>query len=209
VETNQRIRILVADDHPLFRDGIVTRISTQPDMEVVAEAADGVEVVERYFTFRPDVTLLDLQMPKVPGLAAIKQIRERDSRARIIVLTSHEGDVHAVLALQAGAAGYLLKTALRSDLLNTIRSIHSGHRYVEPKVAQEIAVMGPLQLLTERELAVLRLVASGASNKQVGRYLKLGEETVKMHLKSIFIKLEVNDRTHAVTVALKRGLIEL
>jgi DNA-binding NarL/FixJ family response regulator len=205
----RRIRVLVADDHPMLREGVVARITAQPDMELAGEAADGVEALNLFRIHKPDVTLIDLLMPNGPGLPAIKAMREEDPRARIIVLTTYEGDVHARMALRAGASGYLLKTAVRRELLDTIRNVHAGRSHVEPRIAQEIALRYPQELLSERELSILRLASDGQANKEIGRLLCLTEGTVKSYMKDIFVKLGVSDRTHAVTVAIKRGLIEI
>jgi DNA-binding NarL/FixJ family response regulator len=203
------IRVLTVDDHPMLRDGVVARIASQPDMVVVGEAGDGREAVEKFRALRPDVTLMDLQMPGEGGLSAIRTIREEFPKARIIVLTTYEGDAHALSALKAGAVGYLLKSALRKDLLDAIRAVHAGKHHVEPKVAQEMAAHAAQESLNERELAILRLVAIGKANKEIGRALLLSEDTIKSHLKSAFAKLDVSDRTHAVTVAVRRGLIDI
>jgi DNA-binding NarL/FixJ family response regulator len=203
------IRILSVDDHSMLRDGVVARIATQPDMVVVGEASDGVEAVEKFRELRPDVTLMDLQMPGEGGLWAIRAIRKEFPKARIVVLTTYEGDVHALSALKAGAAGYLLKSALRKELLDAIRAVHAGKPYIEPKVAQELAAYAAADPLTEREIDILKLVALGMANKEIGRELSLSEDTIKAHLKSAFAKLDVADRTHAVTVAARRGLINI
>jgi DNA-binding NarL/FixJ family response regulator len=157
----------------------------------------------------PDITLMDLQMPGEGGLWAIRTIRQEFPRARIIVLTTYEGDAHALSALKAGAVGYLLKSTLRKDLLDTIRAVHAGRHHVEPRVAQEMAAHAAQDPLNEREIAILRLVAVGKANKEIGRQLSLSEDTIKSHLKSAFAKLDVADRTHAVTVAARRGLIDI
>jgi len=193
----------------MLRDGVVARIASQPDMVVVGEASDGREAVEKYRSLIPDVTLMDLQMPGEGGLWAIRAIRDEFPKARIIVLTTYEGDVHALSALKAGAAGYLLKSALRKELLDAIRAVHHGKRYIEPKVAQDLAEHAATEPLSEREIEVLKLVALGLANKEIGRKLSLSEDTIKSNLKSAFAKLDVADRTHAVTVAARRGLITI
>ena len=204
-----KIRILVVDDHPVLRDGVAAIVQNQADMEMVGEARNGEEAVERFRELRPDVTLMDLQMPGMNGVDAIAAIRTEHPGARIIVLTTYAGDVQAVRALKAGALGYLLKNSLRTELIDAIRDVHRGQRRVQRDVADEIALHVIDESLTEREIAILRLVAIGKANKQVGAELGLSEETIKGHLKNIFSKLDVADRTHAVTVAARRGIIEL
>jgi DNA-binding NarL/FixJ family response regulator len=203
------IRILVVDDHPVLREGVGAILGNQSDMVVVGEACDGREAVERHRALRPDVTLMDLQMPGMNGVDAIAAIRAASTAARIIVLTTYSGDVQAVRALKAGAVGYLLKSSLRTELVDAIRNVHRGQRHVDRDVADGIARHVVDEILSEREVAVLRLVAIGQANRQVAAALGLSEETVKGHLKSIFAKLDVADRTHAVTVAARRGIIEL
>jgi DNA-binding NarL/FixJ family response regulator len=204
-----KIRVLVVDDHPVLRDGVAAILENQTDMTMVGEARDGSEAIERFRALRPDVTLMDLQMPGMNGVDAITAIRAEHPGARIIVLTTYAGDAQAVRALKAGATGYLLKSSLRTELIDAIRNIHRGQRHVHRDVADEIALHVVDEALTEREIAVLRLVSIGKANKQVASELGLSEETVKGHLKSIFSKLDVADRTHAVTVAARRGIIEL
>ena len=207
--SDQKIRILVVDDHPVLRDGVAAILENQVDMEVVGEARNGGEAVERFRALRPDVTLMDLQMPGMNGVDAIAAIRSDYPGARIIVLTTYTGDVQAVRALKAGAVGYLLKNSLRTELIDAIRDVHRGQRRVQRDVADEIALHVIDEVLTEREIAILRLVAIGKANKQVASHLGLSEETIKGHLKNIFSKLDVADRTHAVTVAARRGIIDL
>ena len=207
--SDQKIRILVVDDHPVLRDGVAAILENQVDMEMVGEARNGGEAVERFRALRPDVTLMDLQMPGMNGVDAIAAIRSDYPGARIIVLTTYTGDVQAVRALKAGAVGYLLKNSLRTELIDAIRDVHRGQRRVQRDVADEIALHVIDEVLTEREIAILRLVAIGKANKQVASHLGLSEETIKGHLKNIFSKLDVADRTHAVTVAARRGIIEL
>ncbi|MEJ1095579.1 MULTISPECIES: response regulator transcription factor [unclassified Pseudoxanthomonas] len=204
-----KIRVLVVDDHPVLRDGVAAILENQTDMTMVGEARDGSEAIERFRALRPDVTLMDLQMPGMNGVDAIAAIRSEHPGARIIVLTTYAGDVQAVRALKAGAVGYLLKSSLRTELIDAIHNVHRGQRHVHRDVADEIALHVVDESLTEREVAVLRLVSIGKANKQIGSELGLSEETVKGHLKSIFAKLDVADRTHAVTVAARRGIIEL
>ncbi len=205
----QEIRVLVVDDHPMLREGVAAVLALQPDMVLVGEAENGAEAVARHRELRPDVTLMDLQMPGMTGLEAIETIRAEFPAARIVVLTTYAGDVQALRALKAGATGYLLKSTLRRELLDTIRNVHAGRRHLQPEIAQEIAIHAIDEALSEREIHVLRLVAAGRANKQIAWDLSLSEDTVKAHLKSIFAKLDVADRTHAVTVAAKRGVIEI
>jgi DNA-binding NarL/FixJ family response regulator len=203
------IRIMAVDDHPLMMAGISGEINAQPDMRVVAEARDGDEALELFRKHRPDVTLMDIRMPKVNGIAVISAIREEFPRARIIVLTTAAGDVQVVRAFKAGAVGYLLKNLLRTELVETIRLVHNGHRRVPAEIAQQIAEHAGDDSITQRELDVLREVASGSSNKIIASDLKISEHTVKNHLKSILSKLDANDRTHAVMIGLKRGFLDL
>jgi DNA-binding NarL/FixJ family response regulator len=200
---------MTVDDHPALRDGISMIIEHETDMTLVAEAPNGAEAITIFETIRPDVTLMDLQMPVMGGLQAIVGIRAIAPAARIIVLTTYDGDVQAVQALKAGASSYLLKSGLRRELLDAIRTVHAGRRYLPADVAQNIAIHSAEDALTERELGVLQLVAEGKSNKVIAWELSISEDTVKAHLRSIFAKLDVNDRTHAVTAALRRGAIQL
>ena len=204
-----QIRILAVDDHALVREGIAVLVGTQLDMTLVAEASNGREAIQQFRTHRPDVTLMDLQMPKLGGVEAITAIRAECPTARILVLTTYDGDVQAVRALKAGALGFLLKSSLRTEMLEAIRDVHRGRGHIHSDVASEIASHIANDPLTDREVTVLRLVAMGKANKQVASELGLAEETIKAHLKTIFLKLNVADRTHAVTVAAKRGIIEL
>jgi DNA-binding NarL/FixJ family response regulator len=207
--TPARIRVLTVDDHPLLREGIAAVLESQPDIELVGEATSGTEAVESFREHRPDVTLMDLQMPEMNGIDAIEVIRGEFPNARIVVLTTYKGDAQALAALRAGASGYLLKNMLRKDLLETIRAVHAGRRRIPPEIAAEIAEHALDEALTEREIEVLRRVAVGGANKQVAAQLFISEETVKAHMKSILAKLGAKDRTHAVTIALKRGIIEV
>ncbi len=203
------IRILTADDHPMLREGIAAVLGTEVDMVLVAEAGNGREAVEQFRIHRPDVTLMDLQMPDMNGTDAILAIRKEFPEARIIVLTTYSGDAQAVRAFNAGASGYLLKNMVRKELVETIRSVHAGKKRIPPEIAVEMAEHHTDDALTEREIEVLREVAAGNANKVVAMHLSVSEETVKAHMKSILSKLGANDRTHAVTIALKRGIIEI
>jgi DNA-binding NarL/FixJ family response regulator len=201
------IRILSVDDHPLLRDGIAAVLAGQPDLTLVAEAATGREAVTQFLAHRPDVTLMDLQMPDMDGLAAIQEIRRQAPQACIVVLTTYTGDVQALRAIKAGAMAVLLKSELRSELIDTIRAVHAGRRRFSAEIAKEIAAHASNDQLSEREIAVLKAVAAGNANKRVGGILSISEDTVKTHMKNILMKLCANDRTHAVTIALKRGII--
>jgi DNA-binding NarL/FixJ family response regulator len=203
-----RIRILTVDDHPLILEGIANVIQRQPDMELVGEASDGYQAIEAFGKFRPDVTLIDLQMPGMNGIDTIIAILEKWPGARCVVLTTYAGDVQATRALKAGAKGYLLKSMLRKDLVDTIRIVHSGKSRIPAEIASELASHLTSDALSAREIEVLRMVADGSSNKMVADQLKLSEDTVKGHMRSILSKLNANDRTHAVTIAVKRGFIE-
>lgn len=206
---SKRIRILTVDDHPMLREGIAAAIAQQADMILVGEAVNGREGIDAFRSTHPDVTLMDLQMPEMNGVEAITAIRAEFPAARIIVLTTYKGDVLALRALQAGASGYLLKSALRKEMMEAIRAVHAGRRSIPPEIAQQIAEHLSADSLSPRELEVLRCVAHGAANKEVAARLNLSEETVKVHMKHILEKLNVSDRTGAVTIALSRGIIEL
>ena len=202
------IRIMTVDDHPLLREGIAALVAKQTDMEIVAEASSGREAVEQFRKHRPDVTLMDLQMPEMDGIDATSVIRGEFPEARIIVLTTHAGDVQISRALKAGARAYLLKGTLRKELLQTIRAVQSGQKRLSPEVAAEIAVHAMDDVLTPREVDVLRLVADGKANKEIAAHLSLTEETVKSHIRNILGKLGANDRTHAVAIGLRRGILD-
>lgn len=203
------IRILTVDDHQLLREGIAAVLNAQEDMELVAQATNGLEAIECYRRLRPDVTLMDLRMPGMSGIEAISQIRAEFPHARIIVLTTYAGDAQAASALKAGAAGYILKNLVRKDLIETIRAVHSGKRRIPPEIATEIAEHVADDALSNREVEVLQRVAAGKSNKLIAAELGISEGTVKTHMKSILPKLAASDRTHAVTIALKRGILDL
>jgi DNA-binding NarL/FixJ family response regulator len=202
------IRVLIVDDHAVVREGIAALLGRQSDMVAVGEASDGAEAVARFSELAPDVTLMDMQMSGMGGVEAIEQIRRLSPQARILVLTTYPGDAHVVRAIRAGAAGYLLKNCIRKELLDAIRSVHAGRRTMSPAVAHELALHALDEPLTERELTILRLVAHGHSNKEIASQLKVSTDTIKAHLKSLFAKLRVDDRTEAVTVAARRGFID-
>jgi DNA-binding NarL/FixJ family response regulator len=198
---------LTVDDHPLLREGIAAVVQRQPDMQIVGEAGNGLEAVARFRELSPCVTLMDLQMPEMDGAHAITEIRAQAPQARILVLTTFKGDAHAWRALKAGAVGYLLKGSLRTDLLAAIRSVHAGGRWIPAEVAVELTHHAGEESLTGREIEVLQRVATGNSNREVGEQLSVSEETIKARMKSILAKLSARDRTHAVSIALKRGII--
>lgn len=204
-----KIRVLVADDHALLRYGIASLLTAQPDMSVVAQAATGREALEQFRQHRPDVTLMDLQMPEMNGIETIIAIRSEFPEARIIVLTTYTGDVQVVRALKAGARGYLLKGNVHTDLVETIRAVHAGEKRVPAEIAAELAEYAGEDELTPREMDVLRLIAKGNANKEIAFLLSITEETVKSHVTRLLHKLRANDRTHAVTIGLQRGIIEL
>jgi DNA-binding NarL/FixJ family response regulator len=199
------IRVLLVDDHELLRDGIAALLRDEPDIAVAGAAVDGVEAVSQYRELTPDVVLMDLQMPRMNGIDAIRAIREEFREARIVVLTTYDGDVLALRAIKAGASGYLLKSMLRRQLVETIREVHGGKRRIPAEIAVRIAEHSSDDLLSDRD--VLQLVASGRSNRDIAGQLSISEETVKSHMKNILGKLGVNDRTLAVTVAMKRGIL--
>ena len=203
------IRILTVDDHPMLREGIAAVLAGEQDMVLVAEASNGREGIEQFRTHHPDVTLMDVQMPEVNGIDAIVKIREEFPDARIIVLTTYTGDAQAARAFKAGACGYLLKSMVRKELIDTIRTVHAGKKKIPPEIAIEMAQHHSDDALTEREIQVLSEVAAGNANKMVAQLLNISEETVKAHMRSILSKLGANDRTHAVTIAVKRGIIEI
>jgi DNA-binding NarL/FixJ family response regulator len=203
------IRILAVDDHPIFRQGIAGLLADQPDMELIAEACSGLEAIQQFRSGRPDITLMDLQMPEMNGLDAIIAIRSEFPDAKIIVLTTYTGDVQVLRALKAGARAYLLKNTLHKNLLETIRTVHAGKKALSPEASFELAEHATDDALTAGEVEVLRLVAAGNANKQIADLLSITEDTVKGRVKNILSKLNANDRTHAATIGLRRGIIEL
>jgi DNA-binding NarL/FixJ family response regulator len=207
--STEPIRILTVDDHQLLREGIAAVIDGQPDMKLVGQASNGLEAIESFRRQRPDITLMDLRMPDMSGIEAIGIIRAECPTARIIVLTTYAGDAQAAAALKAGAAGYLLKNLVRKELIETIRVVHSGKRRVPSEIAAQIAEHVADDALSEREIEVLRCVAAGKSNKRIAVELAISEGTVKTHMKSILPKLDASDRTHAVMIALRRGILDL
>lgn len=201
--------VLIVDDHPLLREGVAAVLEAEVDITVVGEARDGAEAVALFEQLSPDIVLMDLQMPGMDGVDAIGAIKALAPDARIIVLTTYAGDVRALRALKAGASGYLLKSSLRRELIDTIRAVRGGQRYLHPQVAHDIAVNAIGDPLSEREIDVLKFVSTGLANKAIARALSLSEDTVKGHMRSIFAKLDVTDRTQAVTVAHRRGIIAI
>jgi len=203
------IRILSVDDHPLFRGGIAALLATQPDMKLVAEASSGREAIEQFRAHRPDITLMDLQMPEMNGLDALMAIRGEFPEARIIVLTTYKGDVQVLRAMQVGARAYLLKNLLDKELLGTIRAVHAGRKALAAEASYELAEHSTDDALTPAEVDVLRLIAGGNANKEIAAQLSVTEETVKGRVKNILAKLGANDRTHAAMIGVRRGIIEL
>ena len=203
------IRVLTVDDHALLREGIAALVNAEPDMELVAEASNGEEAIKQFRRHHPDVTLMDIQMPNLNGTEAIDRIRNEFPNAKIIVLSTYSGDVQVLRAIKAGARGYILKGHVRRELLDAIRSVHAGHKRIPPEIAAELAEHAADDALSSREIDVLRLIAAGNGNKQIADKLSIEETTVKSHISSILSKLGANDRTHAVTIGLQRGIIEL
>jgi len=203
------IRIMAVDDHPLLRQGIAGLVTDQSDMKMVAEASNGREAIQQFRTHRPDVTLMDVQMPEMNGVDAIIAIRGEFPEARIIVLTTYVGDVQVLRAIKAGARAYLLKNTLHKELLDTIRAVHSGKKTISPEVSFQLAEHATDDALTPAEISVLRLIAAGNANKQIADQLSITEETVKGRVKNILSKLGANDRTHAAMIGIKRGIIEV
>jgi DNA-binding NarL/FixJ family response regulator len=202
------MNVLIVDDHPLLRAGIAAVIGGEADMTLVGEASNGREAVERYRALRPDVTVMDLQMPELDGITATATILEEWPDARVIMLSTYRGDTQAYRALKAGACGYMLKSTVRTDLLNALRTVHAGRRHIPPEIAAELAEHMVESSLSSRELEVLKRVAAGNSNRAVASLMYLSEDTVKSHMKNISSKLGANDRTHAVMIAVKRGIID-
>jgi len=203
------IRVLTVDDHPLLREGIATLVNAEVDMKIVAEASTAEEAIQLFRKYRPEVTLMDIQMPGLNGIDAIREIQNEFVNARIIILTTYAGDIQMIRALRAGARAYILKGHVHRELLATIRAVHAGQRKISPEVAAELAEHATDEELTSRETDVLRLIADGNSNKQIADRLSIGEATVKSHMTNILSKLHANDRTHAVAIGLRRGIIEL
>ncbi len=208
VTTLNKITVLSVDDHPLLREGIAAVIQGEEDLNLIAEAANGQEAIEAFRLHRPDVTLMDLQMPVMNGVDAIIAIRNEFPNARFVILTTYQGDVQALRAFKAGASGYLLKNMLRKELLDTIRLVNAGQRRIPPEIAAELAEHVIDDALSGREIDVLKRVAKGTSNKIIAAQLSVSEATVKAHMKSILAKLGANDRTHAVTIAMRRGFLD-
>jgi len=206
---NSQIRVLCVDDHRLMREGIVRIVSLQPDIAVVAEARTGEEAVEQFLTHRPDVTLMDLQLPVMNGLQAIRAIRRAQSDARVVVLTMYQGDEDIYRALQAGAAAYLLKDSVPDDLIRVIRQVHAGGQSISDDVAAKMAARASQPALTDRELQVLTLLATGQRNKEIAATLSISEDTARTHIKSIFSKFNVHDRTAALAEAVRRGIVHI
>jgi len=204
-----RIEVLSVDDHPVVRGGVAGLIGIQPDMMLVGEASDGREAIQKFRTLRPDVTLMDLQMPEMNGLDALIAIRSEFPDAKVIVLTTYSGDVQIIRALKAGAQAYLLKSTLHKELLDTIRAVHAGKKTLSPEVSYQVAEHAADDSLTPAEVSVLRLIARGNANKQIADLLSVTEETVKSRVKCILSKLDANDRTHAAMIGLRRGIFEL
>ncbi len=204
-----QIRILAVDDHALVREGIAVLVGTQPDMTLVAEASNGREAIQQFRSHRPDVTLMDLQMPEMNGFDATVAIRGEFPDAKIVVLTTYKGDVQILRAMKAGAQGYLLKSTLHKELVETIRAVHAGRKALSSEASYEVAEHATDDALTPAEISVLRLIAAGNANKQIADQLSITEETVKSRVKSILSKLGANDRTHAAMIGVKRGIIEL
>jgi DNA-binding NarL/FixJ family response regulator len=208
-EDRDPVRVLIVDDHPLMRTGLAAVLAQQARLTVVGEAGDGAEAIEAHERLRPDVTLMDVQMPGLDGIEATQAILAAHPQARILMLTTYQGDVRAMRALKAGARGYMLKSAIRKELVEAIHAVHDGQRHIPPDVAAELALHALDPVLSPRELEVLRAAAGGSANKTIADQLRLSEETVKTHMKNVLAKLSARDRTQAVVIALRRGLIQL
>jgi DNA-binding NarL/FixJ family response regulator len=207
--THNLIRILTVDDHPVLRKGLAALVNAEPDLKLVAEASNGKEAIEAFRSHQPDITLMDIQMPGLDGIEAIRTIRSEFPEARIIVLTTYTGDAQVLRALKAGARAYILKGHVLDELLDTIRAVHAGKKRIPSDIAAELASHATDDALTEREVDVLKLISAGNGNKQIADVLSISEATVKSRVTNILSKLGANDRAHAVTIALKRGIIEL
>ena len=208
-DDTKQIKIMTVDDHPILRQGIAALIADERDMTLVAEATNGREAIQQFRAHRPDVTLMDLQMPEMNGLDAMIAIRGEFADARIIVLTTYTGDVQARRAIQAGARAYLLKNSLHKELLDTIRAVHAGRKNLSPEVSFDLAEHAAEEALSPLEVRVLRLIAEGNSNKEIAAQLSVTEDSVKGHVRNILSKLGANDRTHAAMIGIKRGIIEI
>src|SRR5438309_6780924 len=206
--TPNLIRVLSVDDHPLLREGIAALVNAEPDMKLIAEAANGEEAIDKFSLYRPEITLMDLQMPKMNGVDAISRIRDEFPESRIIVLTTYTGDAQVLRALKAGARAYLLKNSLHKELLETIRAVHAGKKALSAEASYQLAEHATDDALTPAEVRVLRLIAEGNANKEIAAHLSVSEETVKSQVRNILSKLGANDRTHAAMIGLKRGIIE-
>jgi len=209
LSTHNLIRILTVDDHPVLRKGLAALVNAEPDLKLVAEASNGKEAIEAFRSHQPDITLMDIQMPGLDGILAIESICSEFPEARIIVLTTYSGDAQVMRALKAGARAYVLKGHVLDELLDTIRAVHAGKKRIPSDVAAELADHATDDTLTDREIDVLRLIAAGNGNKQIADVLSISEATVKSRVTNILSKLGANDRAHAVTIGLKRGIIEL
>ena len=207
--TSKPVRILLVDDHPMILAGLADTIANQPDLQVVGELDNGLRVLETYEALRPDLTIMDIAMPGLDGLQALEALRQRHGQARVIMLTTLSGDHQMRRALELGAAGFLMKHSLRKDLIDAIRAVHAGHRWIPADVARTLVERLGQPHLSEREMAVLSSAAAGNGNKQIGVQLGIAEDTVKAHIRTILAKLDAHDRTHAVAIAVKRGIISL
>lgn len=207
--SSKPVRILLVDDHPMILAGLADTIANQPDLHVVGELDDGARVLDSYDALRPDLTIMDIAMPGLDGLQALEALRQRHGQARVIMLTTLSGDHQMRRALELGAAGFLMKHSLRKDLIDAIRAVHAGRRWIPADVARTLVERLGQPNLSEREMAVLSSAAAGNGNKQIGVHLGIAEDTVKAHIRTILAKLDARDRTHAVAIAVKRGIISL